>query len=83
MWELRCVTLVCQFETAPGMLILWTRVELFENLQLADFLILGCLQGGVETKTGMLALQCRRSAAKFVTVVVEVHPSRTRVYLVC
>jgi hypothetical protein len=65
------------------MLILWTRVELFENLQWADFLIVGCLQGGEETKTVMLALQYRRSAAKFVTVVAEAHPSRTRVYLVC
>ena len=67
MWDLVCVMLVCRSETALGMLILWTRVELFETQ--ADFLIVGCLRGGEETKTGMPVLQCRRSAAKFVTVV--------------
>lgn len=83
MWDLGCVILVCRSETALGMLILWTRVELFENLQWVDFLIVGCLRGGEEWKMGMLALQYRLSAAIFVTVVASGHPSRTRVYLVC
>jgi len=37
--------LVCQSETALGMLILWMRIELFEDLtSRADFLIVGCLR---------------------------------------